>query len=84
MGVFSWIVVGLVAGVLAKFALPGDDPGGILLTIVIGMVGAIVGGYLFGLIGGPSVTGFNLTSVLIAAVGAVVLLAGYRLISRAL
>ena len=46
-----WIIVGLIAGVIAKFALPGDDPGGIIVTILIGIVGAVLGGWLLSLIG---------------------------------
>ena len=52
MGIISWIVVGLIAGALAKLVLPGDDPGGIIVTAIIGMVGAVVGGFVFGIFGG--------------------------------
>ena len=83
MGILSWILVGLVAGVLAKLAMPGPDPGGIILTIVIGIVGALIGGFVVNnLLGGPDVTGFNLTSVLVATLGSVILLAVYRLVTR--
>jgi uncharacterized membrane protein YeaQ/YmgE (transglycosylase-associated protein family) len=75
--------VGLIAGILAKIAMPGPDPGGMLLTIVIGIAGAVVGGLVVNeLLGGPGVTGFNLTSVLVATFGSVVLLAVYRLVTR--
>ena len=75
--------MGLIAGVLAKIAMPGPDPGGMLLTIVIGIAGAVVGGLVVNeLLGGPGVTGFNLTSVLVATFGSVVLLAVYRLVTR--
>jgi uncharacterized membrane protein YeaQ/YmgE (transglycosylase-associated protein family) len=57
IGIISWIVVGLIAGILGKLIMPGRDPGGFLLTIVIGMVGAIVGGLLVNLLGGVGVTG---------------------------
>jgi uncharacterized membrane protein YeaQ/YmgE (transglycosylase-associated protein family) len=79
IGIISWIVVGLIAGILGKLIMPGRDPGGFLLTIVIGMVGAIVGGLLVNLLGGAGVTGFNIWSILVATLGAVVLLALYRL-----
>ena len=46
MGIIGWIVLGLIAGALAKTILPGDDPGGIIVTIIIGIVGAILGGFL--------------------------------------
>jgi uncharacterized membrane protein YeaQ/YmgE (transglycosylase-associated protein family) len=83
MGILSWILVGLVAGVLAKIAMPGPDPGGIILTIVIGIVGALIGGFVVNnLLGGPDVTGFNLTSILVATLGSVILLAVYRLVMR--
>jgi uncharacterized membrane protein YeaQ/YmgE (transglycosylase-associated protein family) len=80
MGIISWIVVGLIAGALAKLVLPGDDPGGIIVTTLIGMVGAIVGGFVFGIFGGTGATGFNVWSILVATVGAIVLLLIYRLI----
>jgi uncharacterized membrane protein YeaQ/YmgE (transglycosylase-associated protein family) len=79
IGIISWIVVGLIAGILGKLIMPGRDPGGFLLTVVIGMMGAIVGGLLVNLLGGVGVTGFNIWSILVATLGAVVLLALYRL-----
>jgi uncharacterized membrane protein YeaQ/YmgE (transglycosylase-associated protein family) len=83
MGILSWILVGLIAGVLAKIAMPGPDPGGIILTIVIGIVGALIGGFVVNnLLGGPNVTGFNLTSILVATLGSIILLAVYRLVTR--
>jgi uncharacterized membrane protein YeaQ/YmgE (transglycosylase-associated protein family) len=83
VGILSWILVGLVAGVLAKIAMPGPDPGGIILTIVIGIVGALIGGFVVNnILGGPDVTGFNLTSILVATLGSVILLAVYRLVTR--
>jgi uncharacterized membrane protein YeaQ/YmgE (transglycosylase-associated protein family) len=80
MGIISWIVVGLIAGALAKLVLPGDDPGGIIVTAVIGMVGAVVGGFVIGIFGGTGATGFNVWSILVATVGAIVLLLIYRVI----
>ena len=79
--ILAWIVLGLIAGVLAKIAMPGPDPGGILLTIVIGIVGASIGGFIVRLLGGSGVTGFNLSSILVATLGAIILLAIYRLIA---
>jgi uncharacterized membrane protein YeaQ/YmgE (transglycosylase-associated protein family) len=81
MGIISWIVVGLIAGLLAKLLLPGDDPGGLIVTTLIGMVGAVVGGFLVGILGGAGATGFNVWSILVATLGAVVLLFVYRLIT---
>jgi uncharacterized membrane protein YeaQ/YmgE (transglycosylase-associated protein family) len=79
MGIISWIIVGLIAGALGKLILPGDDPGGFIVTILIGMAGALVGGFIVGLLGGTGVTGFNIWSILVATVGAIVLLAVFRL-----
>jgi uncharacterized membrane protein YeaQ/YmgE (transglycosylase-associated protein family) len=81
MGIIAWIVVGLIAGALAKFILPGDDPGGIIVTILIGIVGAFVGGFVFSLFGGAGVSGFNIWSILVATVGAIILLLIYRLVA---
>jgi uncharacterized membrane protein YeaQ/YmgE (transglycosylase-associated protein family) len=82
MGLIALILVGLIAGILARIAMPGPDPGGIIVTIVIGIVGAFVGGLIVAFLGGPRVTGFNLASILIATLGAIILLAIYRLITR--
>jgi uncharacterized membrane protein YeaQ/YmgE (transglycosylase-associated protein family) len=79
MGILSWIVVGLIAGLLAKLILPGDNPGGLIVTTVIGMVGAVVGGFVIGILGGAGATGFNVWSILVATLGAVILLFVYRL-----
>ena len=81
IGIISWIIVGLIAGILGKLIMPGRDPGGFLLTIVIGMVGALVGGFVVRLLGGTGVTGFNIWSIIVATLGAVILLALYRLIA---
>ncbi|MCA1729687.1 MAG: GlsB/YeaQ/YmgE family stress response membrane protein [Actinobacteria bacterium] len=83
MGILAWILVGLVAGLLAKIAMPGPDPGGIILTIVIGIIGAFIGGLVVNrLLGGPNVTGFNLPSILVATLGSIILLALYRFVIR--
>ena len=83
MGILTWILVGLVAGLLAKIAMPGPDPGGIILTVIIGIVGAIIGGLVVHqLLGGPGVTGFNLPSILVATLGSIILLALYRFVTR--
>jgi uncharacterized membrane protein YeaQ/YmgE (transglycosylase-associated protein family) len=81
MGIITWIIVGLIAGVLGKLIMPGDDPGGIIVTILIGIAGALVGGFIFGLLGGSGVTGFNIWSIVIATIGAIILLAIYRLVA---
>ena len=81
MGIIAWIVVGLIAGVLAKLIMPGDDPGGFIMTILLGIVGAFVGGFVVNLLGGAGVSGFNLWSILVATLGAIILLAIYRLVA---
>lgn len=82
MGIFSWIIMGLIVGVLAKFVLPGRDPGGLVVTILLGIAGAFVGGFVGSRIGIGSVTGFNLGSILLATGGAVALLILYRVIKK--
>ncbi|MCA9499599.1 MAG: GlsB/YeaQ/YmgE family stress response membrane protein [Nitrospira sp.] len=80
MGIISWIVFGLIAGVLAKFLMPGRDPGGMIITILIGIAGAMVGGYISTFLGFGDVSGFDLRSLGIAIGGAFLLLVGYRII----
>jgi uncharacterized membrane protein YeaQ/YmgE (transglycosylase-associated protein family) len=81
MGILSWIIFGLIAGGLAKFILPGKDVGGCLVTALIGILGAMIGGFIgteildFG-----TVTGFNLRSLAIAVLGSVILLLGFRML----
>jgi uncharacterized membrane protein YeaQ/YmgE (transglycosylase-associated protein family) len=76
------IVVGLIAGVLAKWIMPGPDPGGIIVTILIGIAGSFIGGYIVQSLGGPTLTNVGITSILISTLGAVLLLAVYRLVTR--
>ena len=78
MGIVSWLLLGLIVGALAKWIMPGKDPGGILVTIGIGVAGALVGGFLGSLLGLGSVTGFNIGSLALAVGGALLLLWGYR------
>ena len=78
MGIISWIVFGLVAGIFAKFLMPGDDPGGFIKTTVLGVIGALVGGFIATRIGFGDVTGFNMRSFAIAIAGALLVLWGYR------
>ena len=82
MGILLWIVFGLIAGALAKFIMPGRDPGGIIVTILLGIVGAVVGGFLGTAMGIGSVTGFDIRSLLIAIGGAMVLLVSYRFLTN--
>ena len=74
-----WIIVGLIAGALAKFVMPGDDPGGFIITIILGIAGAIVGGFLASLIGIGG--GGIIWTIIIATIGAIILLAIYRAVA---
>ena len=78
MGILAWIVFGLIAGALAKFIMPGDDPGGIFITILIGIAGAMVGGFIASALGFGGISGFNIGSMLTAIAGALLLLFLYR------
>ena len=82
MGILSWIVLGLVAGMIAKLVMPGDDPGGIIVTMLLGIVGAVVGGFIATALGYGTVAALDIRSLLIAIGGALVLLLGYRLVAR--
>jgi len=78
MGIVTWVILGLVVGMLAKWIMPGKDPGGIFITIGIGIAGAMLGGFIATALGLGTVSGFNLGSVAIATGGALLLLFGYR------
>ena len=78
-GIIGWILVGLVAGILAKWIMPGDDPGGIIVTILIGIAGGLLGGFLASQMG---IGGGNIVNILIATAGAFILLFVYRLVKR--
>ena len=82
--IIFWIIVGLIAGALAKWVMPGDDPGGIIVTIIIGIVGAVIGGWLLSLIGigGGAGTGGFIFSIIAGFIGAVILLGIYRLVAN--
>ena len=83
MNIIAWIVVGLIGGALAKLLMPGKDPGGILLTILLGIGGAILGGLLSVALGiGNGVDDFDVGTIFLAVVGAMLLLGAYRLITR--
>ncbi len=84
MGILSWIVFGLIAGIIARLLMPGRDPGGCIITILLGVAGAFVGGFIYRLATGTKVLyfGFDLGSFAIAVLGAVVILVLYRLVAR--
>ncbi len=79
MGLLSWMVMGFLAGALARLVLPGTQPYGCLVTVVIGVVGAVVGGFLAAQLGFGGITGFDLRSLIISVFGAVVFLVLVRL-----
>jgi uncharacterized membrane protein YeaQ/YmgE (transglycosylase-associated protein family) len=82
MNFLAWIVLGLIAGAIAKAIMPGNDPGGIIVTMIIGIVGAVIGGFLGSTLLGTGLTGFSVQSLLLAIVGALVLLWIYRMATR--
>ena len=82
MGILSWILMGLIVGVIAKLVMPGPDPGGIFLTILLGIGGAFVGGYVGSFLGLRSVTGLNPGSLLLSVGGAVLILILHRTIRK--
>lgn len=82
MGILAWIVFGLVAGYLAKILMPGKDPGGVIVTVLIGIGGAVLGGFLGTLLGFGEVTDFNIRSMALAVGGALLLLIGFRVLQR--
>ena len=79
MSIIAWLVLGLIAGFIAS-KIVNKSGEGILLDIVLGIVGAIVGGFLFSLVGAAPVTGFNIYSMFVAVVGAIVVLVVYHAI----
>ena len=79
MGIVELIVVGLIAGLLAKLVLPGDDPGGLIVTTLIGIAGALVGGFIASLVGLGG--GGLIWTIVVATIGATLLLAIYRLLA---
>ncbi|GGG70532.1 membrane protein [Kocuria dechangensis] len=75
MGIISWIILGLIAGALAKLIMPGSQGGGIFVTIVLGIIGALVGGFLGSLIGiGDLESPFDIGTIITAVVGALIVL----------
>lgn len=78
MGIISFILVGLVAGVLAKVISPGDENMGWVKTIILGLIGSVVGAFIGNLVAGWDVTGFNFGSILLSTGGAVVVLYVYK------
>jgi uncharacterized membrane protein YeaQ/YmgE (transglycosylase-associated protein family) len=82
MAILYWALFGLIAGAIAKFLMPGKDPGGIIVTILLGIVGAVVGGFIGTRIGWGDVSGFNIRSMLLAVGGGVLVLFVYGLATK--
>lgn len=78
MGIISWIILGLIVGILAKWFMLGKDGGGFFMTVILGIAGALVGGYISAFFGLGTVTGFNIGSLIISILGAMLLLFIYR------
>jgi uncharacterized membrane protein YeaQ/YmgE (transglycosylase-associated protein family) len=81
MGLLSWIVFGLIAGAIAKMLMPGRDPGGCIITIIIGVVGALLGGFIATWLGYGGVSGFDFRSFVIAVLGSILLLGIWRMLA---
>lgn len=81
MGILMWVLFGLIAGALAKFLMPGNDPGGFVVTVLLGIVGAVIGGFVGTQLGYGGVDAFNVRSMAIAVGGAVIALVGYRMVA---
>jgi uncharacterized membrane protein YeaQ/YmgE (transglycosylase-associated protein family) len=81
MGIFAWIFFGLIAGAIAKFVLPGKDPGGWFVTMLIGIGGSLIGGFVGSKLGFGDIKGFDLRSFGLAIAGSLLLLIGYRLLA---
>jgi uncharacterized membrane protein YeaQ/YmgE (transglycosylase-associated protein family) len=82
MGILTWILVGLVAGIVAKWIMPGRDPGGLIITILIGIAGGMIGGFIAAQLNLGTMTGFDIRSLIIAVLGALLLLFVYRRLRR--
>ena len=79
MGIISWLVVGAIAGYLAGFLVKGDEGLGVLGHIILGIVGAVVGGFIAGVLtGGDYISGINVTTIVVATIGAVIAVVAYN------
>jgi uncharacterized membrane protein YeaQ/YmgE (transglycosylase-associated protein family) len=82
VGLIRWVAVGTIAGLLARRIVPGPDPGRFVVTVILGIAWASVGGFVVGVLGGTGATGFNLWSILVATASAVLLLYVYGIVAR--
>ena len=83
VNILLWALFGLLAGAVAQFIMPGRSPAGLLMTILLGIAGALLGGYLSSILLGWDISGFNFQSFAVAVGGALLLLIVYRLVSPA-
>ena len=81
MGIIAWIIIGLLAGFIAKAIMPGKQGGGFFATLLLGVVGGIIGGLIGGAIAGKGLTGFSLWSLLLAVAGSVLVLFLWELVT---
>jgi len=82
VGILTSIILGLLVGALAKWIMPGRNPGGLFVTMVLGVAGAMIGGFIGTQLGVGDVTGFNLISIVLATLGAIILLIIFRVLTR--
>ena len=82
MGIITWIIFGLIAGAIAKFIMPGNQGMGWLMTIILGIVGAFVGGWIGSMLGWGTVNDFDFKSMLLAVVGALLVLWIYGMVTK--
>jgi len=83
MGIISAIIFGLVVGIVAKMLMPGRDPGGFIITAILGIVGAVLGKFISGLFGGSGdITRWTWSGFFLSVIGAIILLAIYRMFTR--
>jgi len=83
MNILAWILVGLIGGIIARLLMPGRDPGGIIITILLGIAGALVGGFIsIALDIGNGVDDFDAGTIVLSVIGAMILLFAYRALAR--
>ena len=78
MGLIAWMILGLIAGGITKANMPDDDPGGSIVPLLLGILGAVLGGFLWNILSGRGASSFTLGSIVLAVIGALILLVGYR------
>ncbi|MHB8840193.1 MAG: GlsB/YeaQ/YmgE family stress response membrane protein [Candidatus Aquicultor sp.] len=74
LGILAWIILGLIAGAIARLLIPGKQPGGLITTILLGIGGAILGGYIGNVLTDTGISGINITSIILAVIGAVIII----------